>query len=239
MNASAVKAKRSPAMNVAYHLWGTYWHSLIWFWGIFTPVYVGINELMMRGYIESDEVRESGSIWVGASFSPRIFLLVIGILLTIGSFNSFVSNGITRSSFGKGGLAFAAMMSLICTIVYVLGYPIESLIVNNSELDRVLLHPNLFVEGFTSFILNLSSFCTGWLIGTAFYRFHWFKGLLVCWLAVVILVGMEMLSGMEIVDTVATDAGIKLLALAIIGALVVWLNATFLRKVSVKRKLTI
>lgn len=239
MSANAVKGKRSPAMNVAYHVWGTYWHSLIWFWGIFTVVYVGINELMMRGYIESDEIRESGSIWVGASFSPRIFLLVMGILLTIGSFNSFVSNGITRRSFGKGGLVFAAVMSLICAIVNLLGYPVERLIIHVSGSERLLLHPNLVVDGITNLILYFVYFCSGWMIGTAFYRFHWFKGLLICWLAVAIMVGIEILNEMEIVGAAAVDTGIKLLALAIIGSLVVWLNATFLRKVTVKRKLTI
>lgn len=239
MNGNAVKGRRSPAMNVANHLWSTYRYVLIWFWIVFTGCYVTINELIMRGYIPDEEIRESGSIWEGASFSPRIFLLVIGILLTIGSFNSFVSNGITRKSFGRGGLVFAAIMSLICTVVNLLGYPVERFIIDISGADRLLTHPNLVVEGLTSLILYFGYFCAGWLIGTGFYRFHWFKGLLICLLAVAIMVGMEIVSDMDIADAAVMDAGIKLLALAAISMLVVWMNGTFLRKVAVKRKLTI
>jgi hypothetical protein len=239
MNGNSVKERRSPAMNVAKHLWGTYRYILIWFWIVFAAIYVTINELIMRGYIPDEEIRESGSIWEGASFSPRIFLLVIGILLTIGSFNSFVSNGITRRSFGKGGLAFAGAMSLVCAVVNLLGYPIERFIIDISGAERVLVHPNFVVEGLTTLILYFGYFCAGWLIGTGFYRFHWFKGLLVCWLAVAIMVGMEIVSEMDIAEAAAADAGVKLLVLAALAALAAWLNATFLRKVAVKRKLAI
>ncbi|QNK59092.1 hypothetical protein [Paenibacillus sp. PAMC21692] len=239
MSANMAKGKRSPVMNVAFHLWSAYRHVLVWFWVIFTVIYFGINEMIMRGIIPDESIRNSGREWDGASIAPRIFLLVLGILLTIGSFNSFVSNGITRRSFGRGGLLFAGLLSIICTVLHLLGYPIEMLIIEISGAERSMQYPNLAIVAITNLLMYFGYFCGGWLIGTGFYRFHWFKGLLVCGLAVAFLIGMETMTATELTGSAAADQGIILLVLALASFLIVWINDGFLRKISVKRKITL
>lgn len=212
---------------------------LIWFWVIFTLIFVGINELMIRGIIPNEEIRDNGSIWIGASFSPRIFLLVLGILLTIGSFNSFVSHGITRRSFGRGGLIFVASMSFICAVINSLGYPIERIVIELSGAERVLEHPNLVVEGLINLMMYFGYFCVGWLIGTGYYRFHWIKGTLMCLLATAAVIGMEIVVSTDMLSSAAADTALKLLLLAVVSAIVIWTNQLFMRKLAVRRKITI
>ncbi|MDQ6420056.1 hypothetical protein RB620_11475 [Paenibacillus sp. LHD-117] len=236
MNAN--KGKRSPAMNVALHLWSAYKHVLLWYWIIFTGIYVTINELFMRCVIPNDEVRESGSIWAGASISPRIFLLVLGILLTVGSFSSFVSNGLTRRSFVKGSLLFMAVMSLICAAINLIGFPVERYIVDMSGAARTLDHPDLAVEGLTTLLVFFGYFCGGWLIGSGFYRFHWVKGLLVCWLSVAFMLALDYITGLELLASGAANTAINLILLLVLCAALIWLNHSFLRKAAVKRKMT-
>ncbi|MHA6480633.1 hypothetical protein ACX1C1_01645 [Paenibacillus sp. strain BS8-2] len=239
MNGNAAKEKRSPARNVAYHLWKAYRHVLIWFWLVFTVIFVGINELIMRGYIPDEEFKEAGSIWSGASLSPRIFLLVLGILLTLGSLSSFVSNGVTRRAFARGGLLFIAGMSLICSLVVLIGYPIERMIIEISGAERILVHPNLLVEVLKNILLFFSYFCAGWMIGTGFYRFHWFKGLILCHLLVGVIILLEIVPSLEWVNSASGNHAINFVLLLLSCVCLAWINVRLLHRVVIRRKLTI
>lgn len=225
--------KRNPVLNVALHLWRGYRFSILGFWIVLFAIYFIISVVLRTNGIEvnMNNAADIEGSWHGYSTAPKVYLLVIGILLTLASLSSFVANGVTRRHFFQGSSLLLLFFSLISAILITAGYPMEQLVYHLMDDDSKLSHPPLFQTAFEFFLLFFAYFGVGWLIGTGFYRFYWWIGIINCCLALVPIVLLEM--------TIAgTMQPFYKWALALLlTALPVFVTYAFLRRTAIRRKM--
>ncbi|WP_141502607.1 hypothetical protein [Paenibacillus luteus] len=242
--------RKHPVLNITDHLMYSYRWTIIGYWIVFLMIYIGIGILLNSNIIVDEDMDKVG-VWEGASVSPKIFLLVIGILLTPMSLASFVSNGITRRHFVLGVSVSIAAFSAIFAVMMTAGYPIEQLIYDQNNWPLELRNPHLFTSTsqlgwifFEYFCLFFTYFGSGWLIGTGFYRFNWRIGVLITLVALLPSIAMEVLLSSDWMGSLMQSvlevqrtplAALVLLALLILG-LIVLVNFMMLRRVAIKRK---
>lgn len=241
----APQARKHPALNVALQLWSTHRWTILWYWLIFVLVMIVICIFMYSAGPEKIESLDE-SYWLGSGgFSPKIFLLVIGILMTPVSLASFVSNGVTRKHFVAGSTLLMAALALLSSLVFAAGSLLESLVVDWIGFTVKMEHPPLFRVLVEQFFLFAGYSGTGWLIGSAFYRYHWRVGVIISVLSFVPITVMEILADsagiVKLFDFSITppalNFGLSAVLLAVITAALVALNYYMLRKVPIKRKL--
>ncbi|MEK3882319.1 hypothetical protein [Paenibacillus sp. PL2-23] len=226
------KSGQHPALKVAGSMWSGYRVTLIWYWSIFVIVYVGIN-LLLRHLGEVDESMWGGGIWEGSVYSPKIFLLVIGILVTPVSLASYVTFGITRKHFAWGSALLFVGLSFVCTVLTAVGYPIEQLLYQMAGGTGDLKQPPLLEGSMDYFILSVGYCLAGWLIGNGYYGKDWRVGTIICVAALVPIILMEIIA----------DAGtsfalwLEVLMLLVVAGLLLAANLFLLRKVRIRRKL--
>jgi hypothetical protein len=128
----------------------------------------------------------------------KVYLLVIGILLTPMYLPVFVANGTTRCDFTRGSLAYGAIAATASALVIYLGYAVEGVIyrVNGwthaTGMGHLFLSPNEPAAVLVEYaLLCLAYFLSGWLIGSGYYRFGWWKGLFFMAAGAIPLVGVE------------------------------------------------
>lgn len=235
---------KHPALKVAGSLWSYYRFTLTWHWAIFVVAFVGINILLHRLEVEDVNALSDG-IWAGSASSPKIFLLVIGILLTPISLASYVSFGITRKHFALGSILLLIGMSFVSAILMTLGYPIERVIYGMIGETADLVHPPLLQSAAEHLLLFVGYFSAGWMIGSGFYRNDWRIGTVICLLALIPIILMEATaeSGGLIrfmsysFDFPAFAPWLELLLQLLIAAIMLAVNYLMLRKVAIRRKL--
>ncbi|WP_337101022.1 hypothetical protein [Paenibacillus sp. YIM B09110] len=123
----------------------TYRWSLGIYWLIFICIYVIIGIVINAPALAGNDIDARG-MWEGASTSPRIFLLVIGIMLTPLSIAGFVANGVTRKYFIWGASGLIVVYSAISALIMTLGYPIEKWIYEYYDWEITLNNPHLFID---------------------------------------------------------------------------------------------
>ncbi|MFF2886561.1 hypothetical protein [Paenibacillus sp. NPDC057967] len=234
--------RKHPVLIVASNLWNGYRLSLIGYWIVFVAIFVGIHLGLPINL--SKELGVGQGIWTGASISPKIYILVIGILLTPVSLSSFVSSGITRKHFVGGAILLSLLMSFISAIVMIIGFPVERLLTDWFGGQEILVTPPLLQSGVEFFLGFLGYFAIGWLIGSSFYRFNWKSGIAISILSLVPIILIEMVSGtgpIELFGYTITRPSMSfvvemLLVLLIVG-IIMALNYGMHRTVAIKRKL--
>ncbi|MCR2803478.1 hypothetical protein [Paenibacillus soyae] len=235
---------KHSALKVAGSLWSSYRMTLIWFWAIFVVVFLGINFLLLHlGEVDSDMWSEG--IWAGSVYSPKIFLFVIGILVTPISLASYVSFGITRKHFVWGSTLMLAGLSLVCAILTAAGFPIERLIYDMTGGSGSLNQPPLLESSLEFFVLCFGYCLAGCMIGNGFYRHDWRIGTIICLLALLPIILMEAIveSGSLIrfmsysFHSPSLAPWLELILTLAIAAMMLALNFSMLRKVTIRRKL--
>lgn len=233
--------RKHPVLIVGGNLWSGYRASLLSYWIIFVLVFVGINLFLPNNL--SNQMETQG-IWAGAGFSPKVYLLVIGILLTPVSMSSHVSNGITRKHFVGGTIVFAIPMSLISAVVITLGFPVEQLLRDWVGGNEIMANPSLMQSGVEFFLGFLGYYAVGWMIGSGFYRYNWKAGIVISILSLLPLILMEMVGSTGVMDLFGTTVAwpempflVEMLITLLIVAIIMAINYAMLRKAAIKRKL--
>ncbi|MDQ0115765.1 hypothetical protein [Paenibacillus harenae] len=243
------RKRRHPAINVALKLLYTYRWTIGIYWLVFLCIYVAIGVILRSPTVGAE--MDAQGIWEGASTSPKVFLLVIGILMTPLSLASFVSNGVTRRHFIWGVSGLLVVYSAISAIIMVIGYPIEQWIYDKYDWPLELSNPHLFKDAsqfglifVEYFFLFIAFFGSGWLIGSCFYRFNWKLAVVLILVAILPAMAMETVISADWIGSIlqkaydierASLAAVIPLALCIV-ALVFVSVFLLLRKVPVKRK---
>lgn len=243
------RKRRHPAVNVALQLMHTYRWTLSMYWLIFLVIYIAIG-VILRAPAVGYEMEAQG-LWEGASTSPKIFLLVIGILMTPLSLASFVSNGVTRRHFIWGVSGLLVVYSAISAIIMVIGYPIEQWIYDRYDWPLELGNPHLFKDASQPwlvfveyFFLFIAYFGSGWLIGSSFYRFNWKLAVVLCLVTLLPAMAMESVISADWIGSILQKAyDIERASLAVVIPLALCVVALLLgsvylllRQVAVKRK---
>lgn len=125
------------------------------------------------------------SIWDYGTQSPKYFSAAIGITLTPALFTLLIAHGVTRRMFALAGSILLVGAAVATALIWVLAYQVEHVIYHWAGLSQTLTNPHLFTKTsqvgliFTEFFLLIVAHeVAGWLIGISFYRFGFWKGLL-------------------------------------------------------------
>lgn len=243
-----MKTKRNPAFIVSSGLWSNLKWTMLIFWIIFIAAVVLIN-IFIRPQGIDVELSESG-VWANSSTSPKIFMLVMGIVLTPVYLASYVSSGITRKHFHIGAIQVFALLSLLSACILTIGFPVERALVDWIGAASLPDHPPLFRTLIENFFLIFGYFGCGWIIGTAFYRFNWKLGVVICVLSLIPLWTMETiahaagamkgigLQGLDVDFIPSIGIGLEMLLFLLLSFAVFAVNRWMMRNITIKRKLT-
>lgn len=140
------------------------------------------------------------SIWDYGTQSPKYFSSAIGITLAPALFNLLIAHGVTRRMFSVAASIILVGAAAATALLWVVAYQVERVIYDWAGLTQVLANPHLFTKTsqvgliFTEFfLLIIAHEAAGWLIGISFYRFGFWKGLLLLPLGVLPAVAAELL----------------------------------------------
>lgn len=125
------------------------------------------------------------SVWDYGTQSPKYFSAAVGITLTPALFALMVAHGVTRRMFAVASSILLTGAAACTALIWVLAYQAERGLYDLAGLTQLLANPHLFTKTtqvgliFTEFfLLILSHEAAGWLIGISFFRFGFWKGLL-------------------------------------------------------------
>lgn len=125
----------------------------------------------------------NSSMWDYGTQSPKYFSAAVGITLTPALFTLLIAHGVTRRMFAVAGSIFLLGAAASTSLIWTLAYQVERGIYDWAGLQQVLTNPHLFTKTSQAglmfvefFLLILSHEAAGWLIGGAFYRFGFWKG---------------------------------------------------------------
>jgi uncharacterized membrane protein len=140
------------------------------------------------------------SIWDYGTQSPKYFSSAIGITLAPALFNLLIAHGVTRRMFSVAASILLVGAAAATALLWVVAYQVERVIYDWAGLTQTLANPHLFTKTtqagliFTEFFLMiLAHEAAGWLIGISFYRFGFWKGLLLLPLGVLPAAAAELL----------------------------------------------
>ncbi len=223
---------------VARSLFRIYRPVALWFWSVITVAVVVTTAALARFY----EVKVS--LWmVIAGQAMKWWLLVVGVLLVATHLKLYVTNGVTRRGYLAGAGLFGGISAVLFALMLPIGHGIERLVwtafgtppdtypaFTAGGALRELGH---FLPG------ALGCLISGALIAAGFYRFNWWKGLLLIIPGVVPLVVADGLLGLYAAAEVPAPrllpfaAGLTLsLAVTAVGA---WALRLELRDVTIRR----
>ncbi|MFI5711966.1 hypothetical protein [Kribbella sp. NPDC051620] len=140
------------------------------------------------------------SIWDYGTQSPKYFSSAIGITLAPALFNLLIAHGVTRRMFSVAAGIILTGAAAATALLWVVAYQVERVIYDWAGLTQTLANPHLFTK--TSqvglifaefFLLIIAHEAAGWLIGISFYRFGFWKGLLLLPLGILPAAAAELL----------------------------------------------
>ena len=125
------------------------------------------------------------SMWDYGTQSPKYFSMALGITVTPAYLNLLIAQGITRRMFSVAVSIFLTGAAAATAILWVLVYQAERALYSWQGWSQTMENPHLFTDTsqagliFTEFfLLVVSHEVAGWLTGVTFYRFGWWRGLL-------------------------------------------------------------
>ncbi|MDX6241089.1 MAG: hypothetical protein QOG10_5913 [Kribbellaceae bacterium] len=170
------------------------------------PMLVGYWLLMVAGFLLVGVTFQvvtgvvDHSMWDYGTQSPKYFSAAIGITMTPAFFTVLVAHGVTRRMFAVASSIYLVGAAASTALVWVLVYQVEHALYAWQGWTQTLANPHLFTKTsqvglvFTEFfLLILSHEVAGWLIGTSFYRFGFWKGLAMLPLGLVPAIAAEFL----------------------------------------------
>jgi hypothetical protein len=170
------------------------------------PMLVGYWLLMVAGFLLVGVTFQvvtgvvDHSMWDYGTQSPKYFSAAIGITMTPAFFTVLVAHGVTRRMFAVASSIYLVGAAASTALVWVLVYQVEHALYAWQGWTQALANPHLFTKTsqvglvFTEFfLLILSHEVAGWLIGTSFYRFGFWKGLAMLPLGLVPAIAAEFL----------------------------------------------
>lgn len=242
--------RKHPVLNVAQHLIYSFRWTVIFYWLIYISIYVA-SAILTKSDVNIGEDIDALGVWESASVSPKIFLMIIGIMLTPLSLASFVSNGVTRKHFIGGMSLVITVISALFALSITLGYAIEQFIYDQNQWPLELQNPHLFTSSaqsgwvfFEYFVLFFAYFGSGCLIGSGFTRFHWRMGIMFSLAALLPAMAMEgVLSSdwigkllQSILDVERNPLAVVVLLAVLVLAFTLGMNYFMLRRVAIKKR---
>jgi hypothetical protein len=152
---------------------------LVGYWLVMVVAFllIGVTFQVVTGVVDH-------SMWDYGTQSPKYFSAAIGITMTPAFFTVLVAHGVTRRMFAVAGSIYLVGAAASTALLWVLVYQVEHAVYAWQGWTQTLANPHLFTKTsqvglvFTEFfLLILSHEVAGWLIGTSFYRFGFWKGL--------------------------------------------------------------
>jgi hypothetical protein len=142
------------------------------YWAIMLSVYAVIVSAV-AAFGQADV-----SIWATSGGSaPKYFLSALGIMLTPSFLPIYVGNGVTRRYFALGASAYVVAVAAFYAVMMAIGYAVEHPIYAANDLLAIQTDPypvQSFGDGLAAmvaeFFVGVAYLCSGWLIGSAFYR---------------------------------------------------------------------
>lgn len=143
------------------------------YWGIMLTVYAVIITVVVA--VGDTDV----SIWATSGGSaPKYFLLAVGVMLTTVFLPTYLGNGVTRRDFTLGASLYIVVVAAVYAVIMALGFLAEHAIYSAADLMGGLDEPypvQALSDGLDRFVAELlvgiAYLCSGWLMGTCFYRF--------------------------------------------------------------------
>lgn len=265
MKAKAIFPKVAVDLYIVQLVWSFSFLGILLFLQIAKPILAMIPLLNMNDKINVSNYFDTVFV------SSNIFMLVIGIIAILGFLPYYVSNGVTRKDYFKGAAIAAAGLAIsipiVASVIYALqifimkitNFPLvqeSSLAKQVAETDdgfagdliqSIIFTP--FVELESNWILAIAVFAlniftyyiVGWLIGTGFYRFGVFIGLLCIALAFIVVYIQDLLLSIALdlpVHDVFTSLDFSLyLAFAgalALAAITLWIIRQMTKRVPIK-----
>lgn len=143
------------------------------YWAIMLTVYAVIITVVVA--VGDTDV----SIWATSGGSaPKYFLLAVGVMLTTVFLPTYVGNGVTRRDFALGASLYNLAVAGVYAVLMTLGFLVEHAIYTSADLMGGLTDPypvRALGDGLETFVaellVGLAYLCSGWLMGSCFYRF--------------------------------------------------------------------
>jgi hypothetical protein len=198
---------------------------LVGYWLVMVVVFllIGVTVQVVTGRVDH-------SMWDYGTQSPKYVSSAIGFTLTPAFFTILVAHGVTRRMFAVAGSIFLVGAAGATALLWVLVYQVEHALYAWQGWTQALANPHLFTKTsqvglvFTEFfLLILSHEVAGWLIGTSFYRFGFWKGLAMLPLGLVPAIAAELLLVAQWLAQALANTGYHRppLAIAVPGVLLV------------------
>ncbi|GAA4675327.1 hypothetical protein [Phytohabitans rumicis] len=161
-----------PAWTVARAQLRTALPMIAGYWAIMVSVYATIVTIVVT--VGTADV----SIWATSGGSaPKYFLSALGVMLTGVFLPVYVGNGVTRRHFALGATAYLVAVAAFYAVIMAVGYAVEHPIYSAEGLLSIQTDPypvQSFGDGLATlvaeFFVGMAYLCSGWLIGSAFYR---------------------------------------------------------------------
>jgi hypothetical protein len=125
------------------------------------------------------------SMWDYGTQSPKYFSMAMGISLAPTYLTLLIAQGITRRMFSVAASIYLTVTGMATSCLWVVVYQAEHLVYSSQGWTQALQNPHLFGDTsqrgliFTEFfLLILAHEAAGWLLGITFYRFGFWRGVL-------------------------------------------------------------
>jgi hypothetical protein len=188
------------------------------------------------------------SMWDYGTPSPKYFSIAIGITATPAYFALMVSHGVTRRMFSVAAGIYLTGAAAATSMLWVLVHRVEHALYSWQGRPGNLTNPHRFTSTsqvglvFTEFfLLILSHEVAGWLLGITFFRFGFWRGVLLLPLALLPAAAAESLLVAEWLAAVLNNAGyhrpplaVAVPAVLVVSALGLYAGYRVLRPVAVK-----
>jgi len=140
------------------------------------------------------------SMWDYGTQSPKYFSMALGISLTPAYLNLVVAQGITRRMFSVASSIYLAGAAAATSLLWMLVYQAERVLYDWQGWTQALENEHLFTSTSQAglvfaefFLLIVSHEAAGWLLGITFYRFGFWRGVLLLPLSVLPAAATEFL----------------------------------------------
>jgi hypothetical protein len=149
-----------------------------WLVMLFLVLAISVGYLISTGGLDH-------SMWDWGTQSPKYFSMALGITITPAYFGLLIAQGVTRRMVSVAASIYLTAAAVATATLWVLMYQGERLLYSARGWSQTMENPHLYHDTsqagliFTEFfLLILSHEAAGWLLGITFYRFGFWRGLL-------------------------------------------------------------